>query len=182
MDKSTLRKLNTCIRRIAEGDTASLDVLFALTKKPLLVVARSYLSDKSKAEDVLSDSYLKIVRSAKSCDPERNAYNWMYEIVKNTALSQNEKDRLRAHPSAEETDLPDIAVTDALLNRILIREAAENLTAEEKRIVYLYFFEGRTVREIGEILGKPKSTAGDLLKRTLEKMRKNLKTSGRTRL
>lgn len=173
-DKCTIKKINRCIRLIATGSTAALEELFALTKKQLLIVAKSYLWDKGKAEDVLSDSYCKVVRGAKSFDPKRNGYNWLYEIVKNTALNQNARDRLRSHPSLDEVVGPSFDVIDELLNRVMVEEAATPLSDGERELIYRYFFEGLTLQEIADIFGKPKTTVYDMLKRALSKMRKSL--------
>lgn len=174
IDKITVKKINRCIRRIAQGHMDALEALFTLTKKQLFIVASAHLSDKSKAEDVLSDSYCKVVKSAKTFDAKCNGYNWLYEIVKNTALNQNEKDALRAHPSLEEVREPMLDTMDALLNHVMAEEAVSQLTDEEKLFIYHYFFEGLTIQELADSLGKPKTTVYDQFKRTLAKMRKTL--------
>lgn len=174
VDKNTVKKINRCIRRIARGRMDALEELFALTKKHLLIVAKTYLWDKSKAEDVLSDSYYKVVKNAAAFDTKRNGYNWLYEIVKNTALNQNERDKLRAHPSLEEVGEPMLDTMDTLLNHVMAEEAISRLTDEEKELIYRYFFEGLTIQEIADSLGKPKTTVYDQFKKALSKMKKSL--------
>lgn len=173
-DRRTIKKINGCIRRIALGSAEAPEELFTLTKRQLLIVAKSYLWDKSKAEDVLSDSYCKAVKGAKAFDSKRNGYSWLYEIVKNTALNQNARDKLRAHLPLEEPAAPSFDVIDELLNRVMVEEAALPLSDEERKLVYRYFFEGLTLQEIANRTGKPKTTVYDMLKRTLAKMRKSL--------
>lgn len=169
-----IKRINRCIRRIACGRTDALEELFALTKRRLLIVARTYLWDKSKAEDVLSESYYKVVINADTFDVNRNGYNWIYEIVKNTALNQNEKDKLRTHYSLEEIKEPTFDAVDELLDHIMAEEAVLSLTDEEKELIYRYFFEGLTIQEIANFLKKPKTTVYDQFQRTLSKMRKQL--------
>ncbi|MGM9646476.1 MAG: RNA polymerase sigma factor [Eubacteriales bacterium] len=173
-DKRTVKKINRCIRQIALGRMSALEELFVLTKKYLFVVAKAYLWDKSKAEDVLSDSYFKVVKSAGSFDTSRNGYSWLYEIVKNTALNQNEKDKLRAHPTLDEIKEPPSDIIDELLTKIMVNQALSQLTEEENALVYKYFFEGLTLQEIADSLRKPKTTVYDQLQRTLMKMKKML--------
>ena len=141
----SIQKINKCIIRIAGKKESALDELFELTKKDLYVVACSYLYDKSKAEDVLSDSYLKVVKSAASFDRKQNGYNWLYEIVKNTALNQNNE------------------FVESLCDRLMVEQALNGLSEEEKRIIYEYFFERKTVKEIADRIGKPKTTTYDLI-------------------
>lgn len=170
----SIQKINKCIIRIAGKKESALDELFELTKKDLYVVACSYLYDKSKAEDVLSDSYLKVVKSAASFDRKQNGYNWLYEIVKNTALNQNKKDKLRDGEPLTETNQPNYEFVESLCNRLMVEQALNGLSEEEKRIIYEYFFERKTVKEIADRIGKPKTTTYDLIKRLLEKMKNRL--------
>ena len=58
MDKQFIKQVNRCIEKIAAGNSSGLEDLFKLTKRYLYAVALSYLTDKSKAEDILSDTYL----------------------------------------------------------------------------------------------------------------------------
>ncbi|MCD8371742.1 MAG: RNA polymerase sigma factor, partial [Clostridia bacterium] len=147
-DKKYIKQINNCIVKIAKGDMAALEKLFELTKKQLFFVARAYLTDKDKAEDVLSDSYLKVVKNAVYFDARQNGYNYLYTIVKNTALNENKRDSLRLNEPLEENDLPDYGCMDGILNKILAEEACKTLDGEEKRIIYEYFFEGKTIQEI----------------------------------
>ncbi|MCD7729239.1 MAG: sigma-70 family RNA polymerase sigma factor [Clostridia bacterium] len=174
-DKKYIKQINNCIEKIAKGDMAALDKLFAITKKPLFFVARAYLTDKDKAEDILSETYLKVVKNAKNFDSNQNGYNYLYEIVKNTALNQNKKDSFRRHEDIEENSLPDYDCLDEVLNKILASEAVSCLESEEKQIIYEYFFEGKTLQEIADGLKKPKTTVYDKLKKITSKMKKHLK-------
>lgn len=172
-DKRTVRKINRCIRKIALGRMDALEELFLLTKKPLFVVARSYLWDRSKAEDVLSDSYCKVVQGAASFDAKRNGYNWLYEIVKNTALNQNAADRLREQPLPDEA-APAADAVDELLDRLLAEEALAQIPAEERVLIFRYFFEGRTIREIAAEMHLSKSTVHERLQKILKTMKSAL--------
>ncbi len=66
IDKQKVKLVNKCIGKIAEGDGEALELLFRETKNYFYVVARSYLDDKSKAEDVLSEAYYKVVVAAEN--------------------------------------------------------------------------------------------------------------------
>ena len=160
----TIKKINHYIVLIAGKRLWALDKLFEMTKKPLYVVACSYLNDRSKAEDVLSDSYLKVVRSAHTFDKKLNGYNWLYEIVKNTALNQ----------SLKEIDQPNYEIIEELCNGILVESAQKSLSEQEKKMIYDYYFAGKSLREIAESMNKPKTTIYDSLQSILSKMRKSM--------
>ncbi|MBO8424432.1 MAG: RNA polymerase subunit sigma, partial [Firmicutes bacterium] len=69
MDK-LVRKTNALIVKIAQGDKRALGSLYELTSGYLLSMARAYVRDRSLAEDVVSETYLKAVRGAGSFDPK----------------------------------------------------------------------------------------------------------------
>lgn len=175
-DKKFKEKVNNCLIKIADGNKHALEELFCITKKYLYVVAVNYLDDESKAEDVLSDAYYKVVRSISTFDKNQNGYNWIIEIVKNTAFTQNLKDRVHASISIEDVTILDKRdYFDELLNSIMIEQAQKYLSEQEKAIVYDYFFERKTLQEIADKLNLPKTTTYDLIQRILEKMRRVLK-------
>ncbi len=171
MDKKYIKKVNICIVKIAQGKQEFLTKLFDLTKRQLYIVAKSYLYDKDKAEDILSEAYLRVVKYADSFDRKKNGYNWLYEMVKNLSFTQNKKDAVRTSVSIEQFDIPDASFDDSILDKILLESMQESLTENEKMLIYLYYFEGRTLQEIADMFGKAKSTIYDMQKKALQKMR-----------
>ena len=110
MDK-LVEKINKLIVRIAKGDTYALDELFVITGRMLLFMARKYLYNKSYAEDLVSETYLKVVKSADSFDKKQNGLNWLYKIVKNGALNHNLKERNFTEPIPENVADKDEIIT-----------------------------------------------------------------------
>lgn len=164
-----IKTVNKLIVRIAQGDSRALDLLFDATKKPLNYVAMTYLTDKSKAEDVLSEVYLKIVKNAKYFDKSKNGYNWLYEITKNTALNMNRKDNNRLAPLDDSA--PTYECFDGLINKITVESALAELAEDERRIIYEYFFEKKTVQEIADRLNLSKSSAHGRITKILNKLK-----------
>lgn len=165
-----IKTVNKLIVKIAQGDSRALEQLFDLTKKQLFYIAKSYLFDKNKAEDVLSEVYLKVVNNAKRFDKSKNGYNWLYEITKNTALNENRKDRPLY---ALDENVPAYECFDGLINRIAVEKAIAELQPEERRIIYEYFFE-KTIQEIADSLHKSKSTVHERITVILRKLEKLL--------
>lgn len=173
MDK-LVEKINKLIVRIAKGDTYALDELFVITGRMLLFMARKYLYNKSYAEDLVSETYLKVVKSADSFDKKQNGLNWLYKIVKNGALNQNLKERNFTEPIPE--NVADKDFVSEWLDTILVENAVSTLSDEEKDLIYLRYWEGYGIQEIADKLGKPLSTTHDMLKRTCKKLKQHLNT------
>lgn len=176
MDK-LVRKTNALIMRIAKGDKNALGSLYELTSGYLLNMARAYVRDRSLAEDVVSETYLKAVRGAGSFDPKGNGLNWLFKIVRNTAFNLNSYENRRRHEDIEaHLDIADVfdAVDDARLDMKELRSAVRTLPREERALLYYRYWEGYTVRELAELTGKPVSTTQDNLKRILKKLKNKL--------
>lgn len=91
-DKS---EVNHYILLIAEGDTNALRELYRLIGGRLLSVAQGIMRNRQNAEDVLHDSFIKIVRCANQFNRGTNGYAWLCKIVKNTALNKLKSENLR---------------------------------------------------------------------------------------
>ena len=172
MDKLVAR-INKIIVRIGKGDTYALDELFEITGRMLFYMAKKYLSDKSYAEDLVSETYLKVVQGAKGFDPKQNGLNWLYKIVKNGASNHNL--RVRTHESVENIEIAGKEFVEEWLDTILVKSAIDLLSAEDKNLIYLRFWEGYSIQEIADKIGKPLSTTHDNLKRIYKQLKKHLK-------
>lgn len=176
MDK-LVRRTNALIMRIAGGDKNALGKLYELTSGYLLNMARAYVRDRSLAEDVVSETYLKAVRGAGSFDPKGNGLNWLFKIVRNTAFNLNSYENRRRHEDIEaHLDIADVfdAMDDARLDMKELRAVVRTLPREERALLYYRYWEGYTVRELAELTGKPVSTTQDALKRILKKLKNKL--------
>lgn len=167
-----IKTVNKLIVKIAQGDSYALELLFDLTKKPLFYVAKTYLYDKNRAEDVLSEVYLKVVNNAKSFDKTRNGYNWLYEITKNTAFNENRKNKTDTY--ALDSDVPVYECYEGLIDRIAVEKAISELQPDERRIIFEYFFEKKTIKEIAERLNRSKSSVHERITVILKKLKKLL--------
>lgn len=167
-DGKLIKKVNKLILKIAHGDSRALEELFVITKKSMLYVAKTFLYDKNKAEDVLSEAYLKVVKNANSFNKTKNGYNWLYEITKNLALNENRIDK-RDFPI--EDFVPSYEDTEGLINKIEIDRALQILSADERRLIYAYYFEKKTLQEIADIESKSKSTIYERIESILKKLK-----------
>ncbi len=174
IDKQKVKLINKCICKIAKGDTEALEILFKETYRYFFVVASSYLDNKDQADDVLSIVYYKVVMNAKNFDSQKNGYNWIFEIVKNTALNENKSNKRKQYEELEKADSQPYEIVDDLLNRIMVDEAKSFLNEDEKILIYSYYYENKSLQEIADSLHKPKATVYYTLKKILEKIQKYL--------
>lgn len=152
--KSDVKEINKLILRISKNDEVALETLFNITKEKMYYIAYEVLTNASYVDDVLSESYLKIYKSAKSFNPKLNGYNWIYEIVKNTALDINRKSKNEKFIKMDESFLSDYTSDHYKMNNQILINALKCLTPEEQEIIYLKIWERYTLKDIAKKLDK----------------------------
>lgn len=161
MPPLNLEKLNQLILMLAYGHADALDGIFELVGKRMFVLARGIVHSEADAEDVLSDSFLKIARGASSFKEGTNGYAWCMRIVRNTAFDYLRKRKVRAEEDLDAFfHLTDERYSPDRRDDALALEAAiAKLTAEEKRLVYLRYYLDFTIRDVAAELKISKSAA-----------------------
>lgn len=173
MDKLVV-KINKLILRISRGDEDAISELFSLTRRILYFMAQKYLYDKSYADDLLSETYYKIVKYSGSFDKTKNGLNWIFKILHNEAININKKNGFACECELDENKSY-IGFIDDLLDKILVHAALEKLSDEEKYIIYLRYWEGLDFQSISNRINKPLSTTFDRIKKIHKKLHSALK-------
>lgn len=168
--------VNIYIARIANGDTSAIGDLYRLAGGRLLSVAQGIMRNKYNAEDVLHDSFIKIVRYAKQFRQGTNGYAWVCKIVKNTALNKLKSEHLRRAENIDDifglSDGKDFYENHAC--SMDIKRAMLSLQPKERLVIWLKYYNEMTVREIAADTGIKKTTVQDLIKRAELKLRNML--------
>lgn len=167
-----LEQLNRLIVMVAEGNAAALDGIFALVGKRMFVLAHGIVRREADAEDVLSESFLKIARFARSFRPGTNGYAWCMRIARNTALDFLRKRKIRAEEDLEAFfHLTDERYSpDRMVEAVALEAAMQHLDREEKRLIYFRYYLDLTVRDIAKELDVGKSTAARRLQAAEQKL------------
>lgn len=170
------QKLNNLICAVAKGYADCLDGIYAIAGKRMYVAAYAVIGERLSAEDVVSDSFVKIARFAKKYDGTGDPLAWIMKIVRNTALDFIRKRRRRAEVSTEEfyslTD--DSYSPEKRETAVMLEQAMAALEPDERRAIYMRYFLEMTVREIAEATKLSRSAAERLIQRAEENLRKKL--------
>lgn len=168
-------KIGKLIVKIACGKNSALDELFYSTKEQMYFVAYRYLRDKSKIPDVLNDSYFKIYRASASYKPSQSARNWMYTIVKNTALTYTRTDISRDESSLTDVSACSSDFVDDCINDLSLKAALSSLDGESRTVIVMKFWGGYTFSEIADEMRLPLTTLYGRYKAALKTVEKYLK-------
>ena len=171
------QQINVYIVEISKGNEFALDALSRLVSARMLSIAQSIVKNRSTAEEVVQDSFLRIIRSANRFRTDSNGYAWICKITQNTAINALKKEsRNRTeniddffHLSSDEN------VAEESTTQLLLKQAMSALTDFEKRVIYQKYFMDFTVRDSAESLGKSKSAVQRAIVAAEQKMRDYLK-------
>ena len=172
---------NDLLRAVSRGDERALAAIYDRYRLILFGLILRILHDRQEAEDVLQEAFLQVWRRAADFDESRGrAFTWLVTIARSRAL-----DRLRALGSraklAEEVghsprEEAGDAAEDALKSEqgTIVRQALAELPEEQRRTLFLAYFEGLTQTEIAARLGDPLGTVKTRMRSGLMKLRELL--------
>jgi RNA polymerase sigma-70 factor, ECF subfamily len=165
--------IETLISRIAIGDRAAFRVLYTATSAKLFGICLRVLKNRTDAEDVLQEAYVKIWHnSAKYQVSGYSPITWLVTIARNQSI-----DRLRARRPdtaelGEAEDIPD-RTPNPEQNVVLGGEVArlrlclEKLSPGRAEAVKAAYMEGYSYQELAERLNQPINTVRTWLRRSL---------------
>ena len=169
-------KLNECLAAIKNGDQTKYYELHHLTYGPLLNVAKSYLIDKSYAETVMSDLYLRIYLYADRYNTSKDALAYLWQIVKNISFTYNKR-----HLKNKTVNIDDVPIFDNTDQyeraeaRIDIAKALKRVGHINSMIVLWTYRDDLSQEEIGKRLKISKSAVCQRLDKTMKVLSKYLK-------
>lgn len=177
---------NELLYAIRRGDEQALAAIYDRYRLILFGLVLRILHDRQEAEDVLQETVLQVWRRAADFDEARGrVFTWLVTIARSRAL-----DRLRVLGSrarlADEVVAHSVggeaagdAAEDALKSEqgAIVREALRELPEEQRRALFLAYFEGLTQTEISARLGEPLGTVKTRIRSGLMKLRELLRQS-----
>jgi RNA polymerase sigma-70 factor (ECF subfamily) len=164
------------VARMARGDRPALGVLYERHAPRLLALLLKILGDRAEAEDLLHDVFLEAWRHAAEYSAERGTVSaWLALRTRSRAI-----DRRRSAPRArsvplEGSDLPERGDPTADPGRMhdqrRLGDVLSVMSADEREVILLGYFEGLSSTEIAERIGKPVGTVKSRTRSALEKLR-----------
>ena len=176
------------VLRVGNGDPDALDEIYGRFARSVYGLAYRILGDTSAAEDVVQDVFLKLWRQPSSYNPERGSLgSWLLGVTHNRAIDIVRRRRTHQEAPLPEPGEPEIVpdgVVD-LADAVGIREASESvrrallhIPPEQRRVIEMAFFEGKTHVEISAELGEPLGTAKTRIRLGMRKLRALLEAEG----
>jgi RNA polymerase sigma factor (sigma-70 family) len=167
-------------RRVTAGDRSAFEELYRRYGNGAYGLALRVTAQDALAQEVVQDAFLALWRAPEAYDPSRGAFRTFFlSLVHHRAVDAVRREqRLRARTerasNLEPVDGEDVAnevVEGAYLDlrRREVRAALQTLPPEQREVLEMAYFGGKTQVTIAEELGIP---VGTVKTRTLAAMRK----------
>ena len=160
----TDQSLKQQLELLHNGDKQAFSAVYQELKTPVFTVLVRLTGERSLAEDLLQEVFLKLYREPPQVEKPR-AY--VFRMARNLAI-----DALRRQQPAvslEELELPAQPYDPGV--KVDLERAFAQLTLTERQVVALHLSGGMTFRQVAEITGRPLGTVLWQYRRALEKLR-----------
>lgn len=143
----------------------------------LLRLAVQHTGNRTEAEDIVQETFLKLLESRKQFTDAGHAKAYLIRSVINRCKDWYKSARHRCNIALSETEenrLPadDGGFGNALTQQVL--EAVQMLRPEYRDVIYLYYYEEYSIREIAALLHKSSNTVSSWLTRARKQLREVL--------
>lgn len=174
------------VQLVRAGNPAAMKELYVRYAGYMTAVASRYIADRDSVRDVLQESFVKIFSAVANFE-YRGAGSlraWMTRITVNEAL-KHLKRRERFELPLSDRDMPDAAddgddPPPTEVPQSVIQEMVRELPTGYRTVFNLYVFEGRSHREIADLLGIAESSSASQLHRARNILAKRIREYERT--
>jgi RNA polymerase sigma-70 factor (ECF subfamily) len=142
---------------LIKKDDEAFRVIYENTKKGVFSMIVSIVKNKAATEDLMQDTYIKMIEKINQYKRGRNFYAWLLQIAKNTALDYYRKYKNEViYDPQEQSYYHDSLKTDEKTYSVL--DLVKPLDDLEKQIVLLRAVDQMKFKDIAQIVDKPLGT------------------------
>jgi RNA polymerase sigma-70 factor (ECF subfamily) len=170
------------LARARQGDSDAFRVLVERHSRNAFRLAHRLTGNEQDAEDVVQESFIRAYRQLGRFESRANFGTWLYRIVANCSVDlirvrQSRRDQSRAESLDEAADMasnrapgPERLARSAEIERH-VASALSQLSPLERAAFTLRHYEGRSIDEIGRMLGLGTSATKHSVFRAVRKLR-----------
>jgi len=169
------------IKEVAEGDENAFGQLVKRYEHSVMNTIYRYIGNYSEAEDVAQEVFIKVWRNANRFKGRSKFSTWLYRMVVNQCLNYKSKHSEKLG-SLDETiktattlKSSGVEIEFERRQRIeMVRKAVDELPKTQRIAIILSKYEGKSYREIAQIMGVSLSSVTSLIFRAKDNLRKRL--------
>lgn len=138
----------------------------------VFAVGFNYFRNSMDADDVVQETFLKLLRSNKDFESEEHLRNWIMKVAVNECKRVTLSNWFKRRESLEE--YADKLIFEEVGDRDLF-DKVMRLPKNYRQVTHLFYYEGYSVKEIAGILGIRETTVTTRLSRARKKLKDQLK-------
>jgi RNA polymerase sigma-70 factor (ECF subfamily) len=148
----------------------------ALTARPLKAYLTRMTGNAALAEDLLQESYYRLLRAELPALDEPQRKNYLYRIATNLARDHFRASKFQAEPLNDREK--GAQTTDASQLSVDVQRVLNEIKPNERELVWLAYVEGASHREIASVTGLKEASVRPLLFRVRQKLAALLRERG----
>lgn len=137
-----------------------------------------YLGNPADAQDAVQNIFIKLLEKHVTFQNEQHETAWFYTAAKNHCkdMLRSGWHKKRAAASLKLQPAPDLESESA--GNPYLEQALRQLPVKQKEVLYLYYYEEYSIREIASLLNRKESTVQTQLAYGRKKLKKQLMQGG----
>lgn len=173
------------------GEVRAFEVLLARHRRPVFNFLLRFVGDRATAEDLLQDTFMRIIKGAEAYKRQAKFTTWLYTIARNLCVDQARRRKHRNHASLDAPldrsedhgnlmdMLPnaEVATDRQSANHQLyerMHRAIASLSDDQREVFLMREFLDLPFKEIADVVGVPENTVKSRMRYALEKLRQLL--------
>lgn len=178
--------------RVAAGEDSAFEEIVSRYQNRLIGFFYHLLHDRSAAEDLAQEAFLRVFRARETYSPQARFSTWLFRIAHNLASNQKrgksrrrevqmgtratdgDENRLESDFLAEKSALMPTRQIDSQETQDIVRKALGELGERQQMAVLLHKFEGMSYQDIGEVMDLNVVAVKSLLSRARGKLKEAL--------
>jgi RNA polymerase sigma-70 factor (ECF subfamily) len=155
------------IDRVLAGDTSAFTAIVARWQGPLINLAYRFCRDRSRAEDMAQEAFLRAFRALRSWRREAAFSTWLFALATNLYRSEIRRVPPQPLPVFEHELTSAAAESDAIEDdlRRLVHRTLQALPAKYRDPLLLFYFHDQDIAMTAGSLGLPQGTVKARLSR-----------------
>ncbi len=148
-------QLDEIIKGCKAGKRSAQSKLFKLLSKKMFGVCLIYTKDRTAAEDVLQDGFIKVFKYIKQFEGKGSFEGWVRRIMVNTALERYRREKM-LYMSEEIESYKETFFYEDILSNISAKDLMKlvhELSPQYRIVFSLYGIDGYSHKEIAKMLG-----------------------------
>jgi len=148
---------------IAQGDRRAMHLLFARHRTRVYRYALRLTKDDAVAQDLVSEVFLAVWRQSARFEGRSQVSTWLLAIAGNLAATALKRRPLESLDQGVADSVPDIAddpeaAAAKLQEKSILASCVRRLSPPHREIIDLIYYRDKSVTEVAELIGVPRST------------------------